>query len=137
MGPNSENQDNILPGSATLNVGHWDGVTVYDFDSDGLAEVAVRIANGITFGDREVFKEVEENSEQFIAIIDGLIGALRASSKVPNAYKSHGRLAPRFGIGYLDDGRPYFVTYMKVRQSDQSVFNLAMAAWTFVGFDVT
>lgn len=40
MGPNSENQNNIEPGSSALNVGHWDGITVYDFDSDGKAEVA-------------------------------------------------------------------------------------------------
>lgn len=40
MGPNSQNQNNISPGSATVNVGHWDGVTVFDFDSDGYAEVA-------------------------------------------------------------------------------------------------
>lgn len=40
MGPNSVNQNNIEPGSSALNVGHWDGITVYDFDSDGKAEVA-------------------------------------------------------------------------------------------------
>ncbi|WP_211228562.1 hypothetical protein [Glycomyces tenuis] len=51
MGHNSTNQNNIEGGSSTIDVGHNDGVTVYDFDSDGFAEVAVRIADGVTFGD--------------------------------------------------------------------------------------
>lgn len=51
MGPISENQNTIDPRSATLYVGHWDGVTVYDIDSDGRAEVMVRIANGVRFGE--------------------------------------------------------------------------------------
>lgn len=137
MGPNSENQDNISPGSATLNVGNWDGVTVYDFDSDGLAEVAVRIANGVTFGDGEEFRKGEDDNDQFIAMLDGQTGALRASARVPNEYKSDGPLAPRFGIGYLDGERPYLVTFMKNRQPDKGDFNLVMAAWTFDGSEVT
>ncbi|KAF3032185.1 hypothetical protein E8E11_001300 [Didymella keratinophila] len=49
--PNSENQNNIEPGSPGIDVGHWDGVTLYDVDGDGIAEVIVRIANGVVFGD--------------------------------------------------------------------------------------
>ncbi|KAH7127591.1 hypothetical protein EDB81DRAFT_907927 [Dactylonectria macrodidyma] len=132
MGPNSENQDNIEPGSATLNVGHWDGVTVYDLDSDGHAEVAVRIANGVTFGDGEVFNDGDDDTAQFVAILDGRTGALRASAPLPTDYLSDGPLGARFGVGYLDGERPHLVTYLKNRIGNQG-FNLIEAAWTFDG----
>ncbi|KAH8588445.1 FG-GAP repeat family protein [Bisporella sp. PMI_857] len=109
MGPNSVNQDNIEPGSSTLNVGHWDGVTVYDFDSDGRAEVAVRIANGVRFGDGKTFTSGSTDNHQFIAILDGRTGALRASAQIPTDYLSDGPLAARFGVGYLDGSRPHLV----------------------------
>ncbi|KAF7557468.1 hypothetical protein G7Z17_g734 [Cylindrodendrum hubeiense] len=136
MGPNSENQNRIEPGSATLNVGNWDGVTVYDFDSDGRAEVAVRIANGVTFGDGEVFDEGDDDNAQFIAILDGKTGALRGTAQLPTDYLSDGPLAARFGVGYLDGRRPHLVTFLKNRIGT-GAFNLIMAAWTFDGSDVT
>jgi rhamnogalacturonan endolyase len=131
MGPNSVNQDNIEPGSSTIDVGHWDGVTVYDFDSDGKAEVAVRISNGVRFGDGKTFRS-SNNSLQFIAVIDGLTGALRASAPVPTDYIADGPLAARFGVGYLDGSRPHLVAYMKNRIGNTG-FNLMMSAWTFDG----
>jgi hypothetical protein len=33
--------DNISPGSATIDVGHWDGVTVGDVNGDGKRDIAV------------------------------------------------------------------------------------------------
>lgn len=33
-GQNSDNQHNIEPSSSTISTGRWDGVTVYDIDSD-------------------------------------------------------------------------------------------------------
>ncbi|KAI7779781.1 hypothetical protein LA080_000378 [Diaporthe eres] len=134
MGPNSENQNNIEPGSATLYVGHWDGVTVYDFESDGGAEVAVRIANGVRFGDGKTFSTSNDN-HQFIAILDGRTGALRASAQVPTDYLADGPLAARFGVGYLDGTRPHLVAYMKNRIGSGD-FNLMMTAWTFSGNSV-
>ncbi|KAK4033684.1 fg-gap repeat family protein [Parachaetomium inaequale] len=131
MGPNSQQQNNISPGSAANNLGHWDGVTVYDFDSDGRAEVAVRIANGVTFGDGQKFTHGNDN-EQFIAILDGKTGALRARAQIPTDYISDGPVAARFGVGYLDGERPSLVTYMKNRQKSGD-FNLMMAAWNFDG----
>ncbi|KPM36727.1 hypothetical protein AK830_g9853 [Neonectria ditissima] len=113
MGPNSEDQDNIEPSSATIDVGHWDGVTVYDFDSDGYAEVAVRIANGVTFGDGETFDKGSDDNIQYVAILDGKTGALRSAAQIPDDYLSDGPMGARFGVGYLD------------------------AAWTFDGSDVT
>lgn len=136
MGPNSEQQDNIEPGSAALNLGHWDGMTVYDFDSDGYAEVAVRIANGVVFGDGEEFTAGDDDGHQFIAIVDGQTGSLRASTEIPRDYDADGPLAARFGVGYLDGQRPHLISYMKNRKDDGD-FNLMMAAWTFDGSDVT
>ncbi|KAL9942164.1 hypothetical protein D7B24_006486 [Verticillium nonalfalfae] len=131
MGPNSESQDNISPGSSANNLGHWDSVTVYDFDSDGRAEVAVRIANGVTFGDGQRFTHANDD-EQFIAILDGRTGALRARAQIPTDYISDGPLAARFGVGYLDGRQPSLVAYMKNRKEDGD-FNLLMSAWSFSG----
>ena len=43
FGPNSVNKDNIEPGSATVDVGHWDGVTVSDLNNDGRAHGCSRV----------------------------------------------------------------------------------------------
>ncbi|CAN9143195.1 unnamed protein product [Alternaria alternata] len=119
MGPNSENQNNIEPGSAAIDVGHWDGLTVYDLDSDGFAEVIVRIANGVVFGDGAIFDEGSNDDEQFIAVLDGQTGALRASISIPNDYIEHGPFAARLGIGYLDGTTPHIVGFMKNRRDDK------------------
>lgn len=131
MGPNSMNQDRIEGGSSTLNVGHWDGVTVYDFDSDGRAEVAVRIANGVRFGDGATFTNSNDN-RQFIAILDGITGALRATAPVPTDYIADGPMYARFGVGYLDGKTPSLVSYMKNRIGGGD-FNLMYSAWKFNG----
>lgn len=127
MGPNSRNQDNIKPGSSTINVGHWDGVTVYDLDSDGFAEVVVRIANGVVFGDGEVFNDGKNDDEQFIAVLDGQTGTLRAAMKIPNEHIEHGLFAARLGIGYLDGVTPHVVGWFKNRRDDKN-FNRTIAA---------
>ena len=126
LGPNSENQDNIEPGSTTISVGNWDGVTVYDFDSDGKAEVAIRVANGIQFGDGASFDH-EDDDQQFIAILDGLTGALLGTSEIPTDYIYDGPLAARFGVGYLDGVTPHLVAFMKNRKDDGD-FNRMMGA---------
>lgn len=135
LGPNSQNQNNISPGSSTVNVGHNDGVTVYDFDGDGRAEVAIRIANGVRFGDGRTFSN-SNNNNQFIAILDGRTGALRASAQLPTDYIAQGPLAVRFGVGVLDGSRPHLTVFAKNRKSDGS-FNLQMTAWTFNGSSVS
>lgn len=132
LGPNRENQNDIEPGSSTIDVGHWDGVTVYDLDSDGKAEVAVRIANDVVFGDGEKFTAGEDEGHQFIAILDGQTGVLRATSEAPDDYISDGPLGARFGVGYLDGETPHLVAFLKNRQ-DGGAFNLIEAAWTFDG----
>ncbi|KAF4818252.1 Rhamnogalacturonan endolyase YesW [Colletotrichum siamense] len=136
LGPNSENQNNIEPGSATIDVGHWDGATVFDFDSDGRAEVALRIANGVKFGDGTTFDDGETDDHQFMAIIDGLTGALRATAPVPTDYIEDGPMGARLGAGFLDGETPHLVAYMKNRQ-DSGAFNLIYAAYTFNGKALT
>ncbi|KAK1633349.1 hypothetical protein BDP81DRAFT_483372 [Colletotrichum phormii] len=132
LGPNSENQNNIEPGSSTIDVGHWDGVTVFDFDSDGRAEVAIRIANGVVFGDGNTFDDGDTDNHQSMAILDGLTGALRASAPVPTDYINDGPLAARLGAGFLDGETPHLVAYMKNRIGSGD-FNLMYVTWTFDG----
>ncbi|KAL5048588.1 hypothetical protein BDW71DRAFT_205285 [Aspergillus fruticulosus] len=136
LGPNSENQNNIEPGSTAISIGNWDGVTVYDFDSDGIADVAVRLANGVVFGDGEEFSEGASDDEQWVGIVDGQTGVLRGSSKLPTDFIEDEPLAARFGVGYLDGKRPHLVAFMKNRQ-DGGDFNRVIGAWTFDGTDMT
>ncbi|MEH1124383.1 rhamnogalacturonan lyase family protein [Micromonospora sp. CPCC 206061] len=136
MGPNSTNQNNIEGGSATVNVGHNDGVTVYDLDSDGRAEVAVRIANGVRFGNGTTYNGLSDNTRQAIAILDGMTGAPRATSPVPTDYLSDGPMYARFAVGHLDGVNPSLVAYMKNRIGSGN-FNLMFSAWRFTGSALT
>ncbi|MFE7077340.1 hypothetical protein ACFU96_45395 [Streptomyces sp. NPDC057620] len=134
MGPNSVNLNNIEGGSSGLDTGNWDGVTVYDFDSDGRAEVAVRIANGVTFGDGTTFTNSDDD-HQFIAMLDGMSGAPRATAPVPDDYIADGPMYARFAVGYLDGHTPTLVAFMKNRVG-RGGMNLMLTAWTFNGTSV-
>jgi hypothetical protein len=136
MGPNSTNQNNIEGGSSTIDVGHNDGVTVSDLDSDGRAEVAVRIANGVRFGDGTTYNALPDNTRQAIAVLDGMTGAARATAPVPTDYVSDGPMYARFGVGHLDGVNPSLVAFMKNRVGDGG-FNLMFAAWRFAGGSLT
>ena len=129
LGPNSSNQDNISPGSATIDVGHWDGATVYDLDGDGKAEVVLKIANGVTLGDGTVWTSDNDN-KQWFAVLDGMTGKLLASCPIPDDYISVGPLACQLGIGYLDGKRPSVVAFMKNRNADGS-FNAMACAFSY------
>ncbi|MDA1361490.1 hypothetical protein O1R50_17815 [Glycomyces luteolus] len=135
LGPNSTNQDNIEPGSATIDVGHNDGVTVYDFNMDGYAEVALKIADGVTFGDGQTWTHSDDN-RQWVAILDGRTGALRNYSGIPTDYLADGPMAARFGVGHLDGVTPSLVAFMKNRK-DNGSFNLTIAAWNWSGSNLT
>lgn len=135
MGRNSKNQNAIEGGSASIDVGHNDGVTVYDFDGDGRSEVAVRIANGVTFGNGATFTN-SDNNRQAIAILDGRTGAPRATAPLPTDYLSDGPMYARFGVGYLDGVTPSLVAYLKNRVGKKS-FNLMFTAWKFTGSALT
>jgi hypothetical protein len=129
MGPNSNNLDNIEPGSATLSVGHNDGLTVYDINSDGRAEVIVKTANGTKFGDGTTLSNSNDNV-QFISILDGTTGRELARAQVPNPVIADGPLAGHMGIGYFDGTYPSVVFKAKNRIGSGD-FNLVMTAWDY------
>ena len=135
-GPNSFDQDNIEPGSTTIDVGHWDGVTVYDMDNDGKAEVMLRISNGLVFGDGRVFSFPANNEAQFITVVNGMTGAKRSSIQVPTDFLIDGPLAASFGIGYLDGIHPSLVAKMKNRVGGDN-FNQMFVAYDFDGTSIT
>lgn len=141
LGRNSLDQNNIEGGSSTIDVGHNDGVTVYDLDGDGRSEVAIRIANGVTFGDGAVFEEHPDDLHQSVAILDGETGTLRAHAPVPTDYIEDGPMYARFGVGHLDGVDPSLVAYMKNRVGTSggsgAGFNLMYLAWSFDGEELT
>ncbi|KAF5640842.1 fg-gap repeat family [Fusarium sp. NRRL 52700] len=126
LGPGSENQAKISPGPSTIDVGPWDGVTVFDFDRDGC------IANGVNLGDGKKFEKGKNETYQYIAILDGRTGTLRASAPLPTDYIADGPLASRLGAGFLDGITPYLVGYFKNRRQDKNS-NLFVIAWIFDG----
>ncbi|MCM1226780.1 MAG: hypothetical protein NC320_05055 [Clostridium sp.] len=83
LGYNSENKNNITPGASAIDVGMWDGATVYDMDCDGYADVCLRIADGVIFGDGQVYSDKTHANAQAIAVIDGRTGKLNASVPTP------------------------------------------------------
>jgi autotransporter-associated beta strand protein len=135
FGPNSVNPDNIEPPAAAINAGHNDGVTVYDLDSDGRAEVVIKSANGVVFGDGRTLV-AGDNVTQFISVLDGLTGAERARAPVPADYITDGPVAGHFGVAYLDGVKPSFIFKAKNRVGNGG-FNLFIAAWDFDGTNLT
>ncbi|HKX33665.1 MAG TPA: hypothetical protein VJ302_38655 [Blastocatellia bacterium] len=130
-GANSLNMNNISPGSATIDVGNWDGVTVYDLDGDGKAEVITKIANGVRFGNGAVWSN-SSDTKQWIAVLDGMTGGLKAYSSIPQDYLAVGPLAGSLGIGYLNGSTPSIVAKLKNRNADKS-FNEMVCAWHYGG----
>ncbi|HOT73830.1 MAG TPA: hypothetical protein PLX18_11720 [Anaerohalosphaeraceae bacterium] len=131
LGPNSQNVNNIEPGSSTIDVGHWDGVTVYDMDCDGRAEVMIRTANGVAFADgRQVV--YPDGNVQFISVIDGMRGVERARIQIPTDYIADGPMGAQMGIGYLNGRTPSLIASMKNRIGSGS-FNMMICAWDFDG----
>ncbi|KAI7260621.1 hypothetical protein KC345_g10017 [Hortaea werneckii] len=110
----------------------WDGVTVYDLDGNGKAEVVIRIANGVTFGDGAVWSTSNSDDKQWLAVLDGMTGKLKKYQALPDDYISAGPLAMQLGIGYLNGTTPSIVAFMKNRNTDKS-FNLVLAAYHYTG----
>jgi hypothetical protein len=129
LGPNSHNQNNISPGSSAIDVGMWDGAAVYDLDGDGKAEVILKIANGVRFGDGTVWSNASD-TKQWLAVLDGMTGTLKAYSSIPQDYISVGPLAAQLGIGYLNGTTPSVVAFMKNRNSNGS-FNAMICSYTY------
>lgn len=134
-GPNSVNMDNISPGSATIDVGNWDGVTVYDLDGDGKAEVITKIANGVVFGDGNTWSN-SSNTKQWLAVLDGATGALKRYAAIPDDYLAAGPLNCNLGIGYLNGTTPSIVAKFKNRNADKS-FNMMICAFRYTASGLT
>ena len=130
LGYNSENKNNITPGASAIDVGMWDGATVYDMDCDGYADVVLRIADGVTFGDGTKFTNSSDTQAQFIAVIDGRTGSLKDYTPVPDDFKGVGTMACMMEIGYLDGVNPSVVCWMKNRNTDKT-FNSMTAAFGY------
>jgi len=135
LGVNSTNTYNIEPGSSCIDVGHWDGVTVYDLDSDGRAEVMIRTANGVTFGDEAQLTD-SNNDRQYISVLDGMTGAERARILIPTDYIADGPMGAQLGVGYLNGSTPSLVAVMKNRIGSGD-FNMMVCAWDFHGSSLT
>ena len=130
LGYNSENKNNITPGASTIDVGMWDGATVYDMDCDGYADVLLRIADGVTFGDGTIFQNSGDTTAQFIAVIDGRTGELKDYTPIPDDFKAIGTMACMMEIGYLDGMNPSVICWMKNRNQDKT-FNSMTAAFGY------
>ena len=129
LGYNSENKNNISPGPSAIDVGMWDGATVYDMDCDGYADVCLRIADGVTFGDGTKYQNSNTTAQE-IAVIDGRTGTLKASAPVPQDYIAQGAMPCMMEIGYLDGVHPSVVCWMKNRNADKT-FNTVTAAYGY------
>lgn len=127
-GPNSAEKDNTIePGSATVDVGHGDNITVYDINGDGKAEVIIRTANGVKFGDGTVLINANDDV-QFISVLNGMTGAEISRTPYNNPYLEHGPMNGHFGIAYLDGIHPSLVWEAKNRKDDGD-FNDMTTAW--------
>ncbi|MBC8096863.1 MAG: autotransporter-associated beta strand repeat-containing protein, partial [Akkermansiaceae bacterium] len=129
MGFNSTNHYNIEPGSSTVSIGHGDNVTVFDMDGDGKAEVLVRTANGVVFGNGVTLVH-GDNRVQFMSVVNGLTGAELARATIPNPWLSDGQLNGHMGILFCDGIRPSVFWSSKNRRNDLG-FNSLATTWDY------
>lgn len=114
-----------------------DGVTVYDLDSDGRAEVLVKTAAGARFADGGVITSGSP-LDQFVSVIDGLTGSERARAAIPNDFVVDGPSGGQFAIGYLDGVHPSLITKLVTRVGAvRGDFRVAVVAWDFDGAALT
>lgn len=127
-GPNGLDQNNIEGGASTMSNGMWDGLTVFDLDGDGRAEIAVKTAPGVVFGDGSTLEG--SGATQYLSILDGLTGKELARAPFPTDYLADGNLQCQFNVGYLDGERPSVITKCKNRVGSGG-FNLMIVAWDY------
>ena len=118
-GYNSTNQYNIEPGSSAISIGHGDNVTVYDLDGDGKAEVMVRTAKGVVFGDGAV-ASAPDDITQYLSIIDGLTGHEITRTVITNMWPADGPMSGHFGIMYCDGVHPSVLIHCENRNAAQA-----------------
>lgn len=136
LGPSSTNTYNIEPGAATIDVGNWDGVAVCDMDSDGKAEVLLKTANGVRFGNGQVLTAGVTENHQFISVLNGMTGAERARVGWATDYISDGPMGMMFGTGSVDGVHPSLYVKGKNRVGS-GAFNMMVATFSFNGTSIT
>ncbi len=119
MGYNSTNQYNIEPGASAISIGHGDNVTVYDLDGDGKAEVIVRTARGVIFGDGAVATGPDDTT-QYLSIIDGLSGHEMTRAVITNMWPADGPMNAHYGIMYCDGVHPSVLIHAENRNASQA-----------------
>ena len=134
LGYNSTNHYNIEPGSSAICVGHGDNILVYDMDGDGKAEVVIRTARGVVFGDGVTNNAAVSDNVQFLSIVDGMTGAEKARATVPNPYLSDGPFTGHMGIFYADGKRPSVLWSAKNRRDSaggDNGFQGGITSWDY------
>jgi len=134
-GPLGVNQDNIEGGATTMSNGMWDGLTVFDLDSDGFAEVAVKTAQGFVFGNGDALDH-DNAQDQFVSIVDGQMGEEITRAPLPSDFSTDGPLQCQFGVGYFDGAHPSVVAKCKNRVGSEG-FNLVVVVYDFDGTELT
>lgn len=130
MGILSTNTSNAYePDAAAISVGDKDNVTVYDLDGDGKAEVIVRVANGTILPSGTVIT-TNNNTSQFLCILNGQTGAELARALIPNPYFADGPLNCHAGIAYLDGVRPS-VIFSGENRVGGGAFQRLIVAWDY------
>ena len=119
MGYNSVNQYNIEPGASAISIGHGDNVTVYDLDGDGKAEVIVRTAKGVTFGDGAV-ATAPDDTTQYLSIINGLTGHEMTRATITNLWPADGPMNAHYGIAYCDGVHPSVLIHCENRNASSA-----------------
>lgn len=89
---------------------------MFDFNSDGYTNVAIRIANSITLSDSKIFIKGKNMTYQYIAMLYRRARALYTSALLPTDYMADRPLAYHMGAGFLDGKRPYLVGFLKNRR---------------------
>lgn len=141
MGPNSVSRlssfgENDPPSASISGFGNVagfrdnDNITVYDLNCDGKAEVLVRTAAGVIFGDDKILNH-SNNYDQFISVIDGFSGEEITRTPLPGDFKNDGPMGGHFGIAYLNGEYPSLIVKLENRKTDRT-FNLLIAAYDFV-----
>lgn len=132
LGLNSRNTYNIHPGSSTVSMGMYDGVVAYDLNSDGKAEVILKIADGVKFPNGQVFHDAD-STHQYIAILDGMTGNPIVTKLFPQDFSAEGSLGTQFGVGHFTaDGQPSVIGWLRNRNPDKS-FNDIIVCWSWNG----
>lgn len=128
-GPLGIDLNNIEGGATAISNGHWDGLTVYDLDNDGKAEVIIKTAKDFIFGDGSKMSSSDVTS-QYVVVCNGMTGKPAANIKMPTDYVADGPLQSHFGIAYLDGINPSIIVKSKNRHNSD-YFNHVMAAYDF------